>query len=217
MTALLRRYRSERLPLSMLVIVTILLAAAARAVRGAADSNSWLADAVIALLLFAQCRILDDLADRRRDGRIHPARVLVRARSIGSIVAAGLVLAACTGLILIGREPSGAALEGYLALVVLLPAWYAVRRGRTLLGDHLLLAKYPAFVWIIAASRAGATGLASSSGSLTLSMLATYLTACIYEALHDRRSPAARRPALVAAEALLLVLTLTGLSVRGHA
>jgi len=46
-------------------------------------------------------------------------------------------------------------------------------------------------------------------------MVAVYLAACVYEALHDDRSPAAARPALLVGEGLLLAVTLAALSIRG--
>jgi hypothetical protein len=57
----------------------------------------------------------------------------------------------------------------------------------------------------------------SSFGRLALSMAATYFAACLYEALHDARSPARARPALVVGEGLLLALTLGAISIRGLA
>jgi hypothetical protein len=50
---------------------------------------------------------------------------------------------------------------------------------------------------------------------LALSVLATYLAVCVYEALHDDRSPSRARPALVVSEGVLLAVTLVVLSMRG--
>ena len=223
MSTLLHRYRAERLPLTLLGTVAPLLTVAARAGEGGRGLGTLLSDAALALLLFTQFRILDDVADRRDDARLHPGRVLVRATSPAPIAATGLVLAAGTVALLFFRasRPAGQAFIAgavvrpiaiYLLLVASLSTWYLARRGRTIGGDHLLLAKYPAFVWIIAASRVSAT---SGSGRLALAMLATYLTACVYEAVHDQDSPAAARPALIAVESAGLALTLAILSIRG--
>jgi 4-hydroxybenzoate polyprenyltransferase len=192
--------------------VPVLLAIAARAGR-ATDVVTFPVDIVLALLLFVQFRILDDLADRSRDARLHPERALVRATSVRSIVFLGLVLASATMAILLFRHDPGPS-SAYLILIILLSTWYVLRRERTLLGDHLLLAKYPAFVWIIATSRVGPAAV-SHVATLSLSMLAVYLAACVYESLHDDRSPARERPALIAGEGVLLVATLAALSVRG--
>jgi 4-hydroxybenzoate polyprenyltransferase len=221
--ALIRKYWAERFPPSMAVAVPLLLGVAGQ-VGGSRSLYTFPADVLLAFLLFAQLRILDDLADRQRDVRIHPERVLVRTTSVRPIAAAALALGTATIAFLLIREASPVgptlrsgdthAIGSYLLLIGFLSAWYAERRGRTLLGDHLLLAKYPVLVWIIATSRIETT---ASSAQLALSMLATYLAACVYEALHDDTSPAAARPALVAGEGLLLAVTLTALSLRGHA
>jgi len=226
MSSLLRRYRAERLPWTMTTIVPLLLAVCAQA---GARSNpaTFVMDVVLASLLFAQFRIIDDLADRPRDARIDPERVLVRTTTVRPIVIAGLILAAATAGILLLRttvllEPAAAsatrpsAIGAYLALLALLFSWYSLRGERTLVGDHLLLTKYPAFVWIVATSRATlpAPGL-TATPQLALSMLAAYLAACVYEALHDDRSPAKGRPALLLGEGLLLAVTLAALSMRG--
>jgi 4-hydroxybenzoate polyprenyltransferase len=217
MTTLLRRYRAERLPLPLTCAVPLLLAAAAQTGRppsfGAAA-----ADALLAFLLFAQFRILDDLADRAHDASVHPQRVLVRAQSVWPVACAALLLGAGTILMLLGRDAAGPALVAWLMLLAFLSACYGLRRRPTLLGGHLLLTKYPVFVWIIAASAAGRLPWAQSGSTISpvaLPMLATYLGACLYEALHDGASAAAARPGLVAAEGVLLALTLLVLSVGG--
>ena len=227
MSGLLRRYRAERLPWTMTSVVPLLLAVCAQA-GTRSNPATFVVDVVLASLLFAQFRILDDLADRRRDAQTHPERVLVRARTVRSIVIAGLILAAATAGILLLRtavlldsavasaaRPS--AIGAYLALIGLLSSWYSLRGERTLVGDHLLLTKYPAFVWIIATSRVTfpAPGRAAATAQLALSMLAVYLAACVYEALHDDRSPGRGRPALLLGEGLLLLATLAKLSIRG--
>ena len=229
MSGLLRRYRAERLPWTMTSIVPLLLAVCAQA-GARSNPTTFLVDLLLASLLFAQFRIFDDLADRPRDARIHPERVLARTHTVRPIVIAGLSLAAATVGILLLRaavRPDSAvasaarpsAIAAYLALIALLSSWYSLRGERTLVGDHLLLTKYPAFVWIVATSRVTlpAPGRAPATAQLVLSMVAVYLAACVYEALHDDRSPAAARPALLVGEGLLLAVTLAALSIRGFA
>jgi len=227
MSGLLRRYRAERLPWTMTAIVPLLLAVCAQAgARG--NPTTFVVDVLLASLLFAQFRIFDDLADRPRDARIHPERVLARTHTVRPIVIAGLSLAAATlGILLLrtavrldsasAARPS--AIGAYLALIALLSSWYSLRGERTLVGDHLLLTKYPAFVWIVATSRVTlpAPGREAATAQLVLSMVAVYLAACVYEALHDDRSPATARSALLVGEGLLLAVTLAALSIRGFA
>ena len=227
MSGLLRRYRAERLPWAMTSIVPLLLAVCAQA-GARSNPTTFVVDVVLASLLFAQFRIFDDLADRPRDARTHPGRVLVRTRTVRPIVIAGFILAAATvGILLLRRAvlldsavlpaARASAIGAYLALIGLLSSWYSLRGKRTLVGDHLLLTKYPAFVWIVATSRVTlpAPGRAPATAQLVLSMVAVYLAACVYEALHDDRSPGRGRPALLLGEGLLLLVTLATLSIRG--
>jgi 4-hydroxybenzoate polyprenyltransferase len=226
MSALLRRYRAERFPWTLATMVPLLLASSAQA-GGARGLTLFGVDLLLAFLLFSQFRVLDDLADRSRDARVHPERVLVGAESVGPIVGAALLVAAGTVAVLFLRAPkpaqstfslasAAAPIVVYLGIVMILSAFYIRRADRTLLGDHLLLTKYPAFVWIIAKSRAESmTSNSSSTAQLALSMLATYLAACVYEALHDDRSPGKARPGLVFSEGVLLAATLATLSLRG--
>lgn len=215
MIALLLRYRAERLPWTMAVLVPVLLAIAAQG-GGGRGLRRFGVDVLLAFLLFAHFRVLDDLADRDRDARIHPERALVSATRVWPVSVAGLILGSGTVALLLFRRTAPVVflspMTAYLILVVFLGTWYALRRERTLLGDHLLLAKYPLFVWIIAAARVGP---AAWTAEIWLSMLAAYLTACVYEALHDARSPARVRPTLVAGEGALLGLTLAALAMRG--
>jgi 4-hydroxybenzoate polyprenyltransferase len=217
MSAVLRPYLAERFPWGMSCVVPLLLAIAAQSGR-ARSVAAFPVDVLLAFLLFAQFRILDDVADRSHDARIHPERTLVRATRVQPIAAAGLLLAFGTMAVLLVRSDVGSATTTYLILIITLSTWYVVRRERTLFGDHLLLAKYPAFVWIIATSRVGSTVVnqpATPIAQLALSVLATYLAACVYEALHDDRSPSRARPALVVSEGVLLAATLVALSMRG--
>jgi len=209
----------------MTAIVPLLLAVCAQA-GARSNPTTFVVDVLLASLLFAQFRIFDDLADRPRDARIHPERVLARTHTVRPIVIAGLSLAAATlGILLLrtavrldsasAARPS--AIGAYLALIALLSSWYSLRGERTLVGDHLLLTKYPAFVWIVATSRVTLPppGREPATAQLVLSMVAAYLAACVYEALHDDRSPATARSALLVGEGLLLAITLAALSIRG--
>jgi 4-hydroxybenzoate polyprenyltransferase len=218
----LRQYWAERFPLPMAVGVPLLLAVAGQA-GGSRSPSTFPADVLLAFMLFAQFRILDDLADRPRDAHTHPERVLVRTTSVRPLAALALVLWTATMAVLLARASSSVGptfrwgvvlgpIGGCVLLIAVLSAWYATRGARSLFGDHLVLAKYPAFVWIIATSVTEQRS-SGSSAQLALSMLATYLVACVYEARHDDESPAAARPALVAGESVLLVLTLTALVV----
>jgi 4-hydroxybenzoate polyprenyltransferase len=143
-------------------------------------------DGVMALLLLAQFRLWDDLADRESDRRHHPNRVLVRARRTTRFVAVCLMLAEVNFVAVTWRS----GLAGAIALgVVHLAAagFYLVRpKRRTALGDLLLLAKYPAFVVVLSA-----TPLTPST-ALFWSALSVYAAACVVEIVHDPSGPLSR-------------------------
>jgi 4-hydroxybenzoate polyprenyltransferase len=215
MTGVLGRYRAERLPVALVATVATLIA------LGAQLATSFTlphlpGDLALAAWLFVTFRVLDDLTDREADRVRHPERVLSRAESIRPIAAALVVLAVGAAALLWLRGASRSIVVAAVGLFALIGAWSAGRGPRSLAGDHVLLAKYPAFVWIIAASRTG-EGLDGASARLALALLATYMAAGVYEAVHDPASPAAAQPALVVGEAVLLAASLTALSMRGVA
>ena len=139
----------------------------------------------IALLLL-QFRLWDDLEDRDRDRVAHPERLLVRHSPTPFWrVLAGLALAnlALVGLLSITAAAGLALLD--------LACWAAYRKIRARVSDptwrfRLLPDKYPAFVWITAA-----TVGTPATGRLFPGLLFMWACACSYEALHDR--PAASR------------------------
>jgi len=75
-----RRYCAERIPLRLFLPLAALLALAAR-VDAARSIPESIVDAGILLLLMAQFRLWDDIADRPHDRIAHPERVLVGAPS----------------------------------------------------------------------------------------------------------------------------------------
>lgn len=208
-------YLAERLPPRLALPAAGLLALAASA-RGWAGSAAFAGDMAFALLLFAQFRIWDDLADRRRDCVAHPARALCRAASTVPAAAASAALALANVWLAASRDGFGIAPRALIALNAVFGVHYLLRRDRTIAGDHLLLSKYPAFVLVIAGSHAAAAPV-----PLSLAMAAVYLAACVYEAWHDPASPLSRHRRLVFSEAVLLVAALVVLfSARfpgGHA
>jgi 4-hydroxybenzoate polyprenyltransferase len=180
---MLRAYAAERLPLRLLAPITALLALASAA-AGWPGPAALTAEAGHALLLFVQFRLWDDLADRHRDRERHPGRVLCRAVSPRPVVRACLVLAAVNLSAALLR--GGVAFGTLAGLTLALGALYRLRGDRTALTDHLLLAKYPAIVLVLAGPRA-ATAPVSTAGAMALA----YLAACAYETWHDPAGPLA--------------------------
>lgn len=137
-------------------------------------------DLVLSLALLLQFRIMDDLADLERDRTTHPERVLVRSLSLVPfhVMLGGSALA---GAALVSARPERwRGLAFLAALDVAAWLWYRLRPRRCsrVLGYHVVLAKYPAFVWLLGGCR-GDLGL-------LLACCAVYLTFLIYEPLHDR-------------------------------
>jgi 4-hydroxybenzoate polyprenyltransferase len=204
---MLAAYVRERLPVRLLLPASVGLGLVAVGL----ETPATLSVAVVtAGLLVTQFRLWDDLADRHRDTIDHPERVLVNADSVTPvrIVCAGLA-AANVGWVF-ARDGFGAPLALLIALNSGAALWYARRGVRTTATDHLLLAKYPAIVALVAGTR-----IAANPARTLLAMVSAYLAACVYEAWHDRTSPAAGHRLLLASEAILLVISLAALSMGG--
>jgi UbiA prenyltransferase family len=174
-------YVAERFPPVLFLSVSAAIACAGH-LGGGHEDTCWATDGLMVLLLVAQFRLWDDLADREHDRRRHPNRVLVRARRTTRFVAICLMFAEVNvvavwlrngvpGVISLGLVHLGAA------------SWYAFRPSRrTLVGDLVVLAKYPAFVLVLSAAPL------APSASTMWSALAVYVAACLYEIGHDTRA-----------------------------
>jgi 4-hydroxybenzoate polyprenyltransferase len=203
---MLLEYCAQRLSIDRVVPLAVVIAAASQ--NAAPSGRSVLLDALLALVLIAQFRVWDDLADRKRDAVTHPGRVTVRATTVTPLAVACAALATCGFAIVVFRGSWSAAIA-LAGLNVLLALWYSRRGARSLIGDHVVLAKYPIFVLIVVLSRS-----AVPARPVWLAMLAVFLAVSVYEAVHDRNSPGARRPVLLACEAALLGLVLVACGVR---
>ena len=160
------------------------------ALTASAFQPAWpaaLFDVGFALLLLAQFRTWDDLADRERDRLIHPDRLLVRAvRAVdvtqviafcGALAVANICLAAA-------RDSTGLAVAVVGALDMALGSFYLTRTVRTAAGEYALLAKYPAIVVVVSGQRMFDAPVSVLAGALVL-----YLAVCVHEAWHDPASP----------------------------
>ena len=179
---MLGAYLAERFRPRTFIPLAVIIAGASSG--GAFPSAHLAVDAAFALLLLAQFRSWDDLADRGRDAVSHSERVLVRAPSIAPIVAWSGALAVLNICLAVQRDASGVAVAVLVALIGALGAWYARRTIRTAVGDHLLLSKYPAMVIVVAGERVLHAPL-----QILCAALALHLAACLYEVWHDPASP----------------------------
>lgn len=182
-TAGLWRYLVTRFPPHLFAPCAALLVIAGMAGGRSLDLIEAGLSLLLAMTMLLQFRLLDDLADRRRDRIDHPNRVMVRASTLRPFL--GLLLVCATGsAALIARRPgSMTGLVVFLALNVSLLLWYGLfRRWVTarMLAYHVVAAKYPIFVYILGAD--GRTGW-----NLLLAMALIYFCFCTYEVLHDRQ------------------------------
>jgi hypothetical protein len=178
-------YLRERFRLRLFVPLALLIAATA--VVPPASWTSYAIDCGFALLLLAQFRLWDDLADRDRDRIEHPGRVLVRDGDATEIVAVCGALAVLNICLAAWRDASGIAVGVLGALTAALGVWYLARTRRSVAGEQLLLAKYPAMIAIVAGVR-----LLEAPVQILAAAIALYVMVCAYEAWHDPASPLAR-------------------------
>jgi hypothetical protein len=134
------------------------------------------------VLLVLQFRLWDDLEDVERDRLAHPERVLSRS-PVGEF---RRLLAVLSGATLVGSAAlSWTAFIGVAVLDACFLIAYRVVRPRV--SDvtwrfPLLLAKYPAFVVLVAATMGARAG-----GRLTVAALVAMAGACVYEVAHQQR------------------------------
>ena len=179
---MLAAYLAERFSARLFVPLALVIALAASA--GDLSAGIFAADAGFALMLLAQFRSWDDLADRGRDAVSHPDRVIVQAASTAPLVAFSGSLAIANICLAVQRDGSGIAVSVLTALIGILGFWYAWRSVRTASGDHLLLSKYPAMVVVVAGARVLTAPLPILTAAIAL-----YAAACVYEVWHDPASP----------------------------
>jgi len=206
-------YLRTRLPPSRFGPLGLGLVLAALAGGPAPGAGSSLWQLALAASLLLQFRVWDDLADRERDRRRHPRRVLVTARRLGRFqMLRALAAGAAVLLVAVGPDP-GRRLAAYGLLVLALALWYGHGRRRwrqPVLGYHIVLAKYPVFVYLLSASSARPL-------PRLLAMLSVYLALCVYEVLHDAevaRAPGARGALGADLAALVAASGFLALSIR---
>jgi len=173
---LLSAYLRERFNPRLYLLLAVIIAVPA--------AGNLIVDALFALLLLATFRTWDDLADRDRDAREHPERVLVRATSIGPIAVFCGVLGVVVVAFALHRDPSGIAAGVLVSFIVALGASYSLRITRTVASEQVLLAKYAVMVIVVAGAR-----VVQAPVRILSTALALHLAACVYEGWHDHTSP----------------------------
>ena len=189
MIGLFAAYLVERFRPSVFVPAIVLHAALALWATGAEPTAARLAStAGLAALLLMQFRLWDDFEDRGRDRATHPERVLAVApaapfrRALAAIAIGNLIAMAAR---------SAAAAAGLAVLDVAFLAAYRLRTGVSgpVWRFGILLAKYPAFVALVALAAGPPQTL-----RLSLATAVMYAAAILYEVLHDRHAGSGARP-----------------------
>jgi hypothetical protein len=178
------RYWQSRLPISIFVPLAVLLYAASLAAASKPTIVELVTNLLLSYTLVVQFRLLDDLADLRHDRFQYPDRVMSKAVSLGHYqFVVGLLFIINTLLIVLAKPVL--ALVLFIALTVTLQVWYTLP-GRMLCRGipnyHVVLLKYPLFVYVLAANMSSARAVL-----LIVAMVSVYLFVCIYEVVHDRR------------------------------
>lgn len=175
-------YLRSRFPLRLYLPGAAFLAIAGNAGGQELSASAMAGGGLLALTLLLQFRIMDDLGDIRHDRLRHPERVMVTAVSLtpfylmlGGSFTVNLLLVTT-------RQGPEVRLWFFLLLSAVALLWYRYFRhaltGR-ILGYHLLLGKYPLFVYLL-------SGNANKIRPLLLALGFVYLCFTLYEALHDR-------------------------------
>jgi 4-hydroxybenzoate polyprenyltransferase len=204
----LAAYARTRLLRPRIVALAVLVGACATAASAERFAAAPLS-AVLALALVCQFRLWDDLEDLAYDRAHHPQRVLATTASLRTFWSALVLSIVALGVALALTQGARHALL-YSGLVAALAVAYrllAAQPGRRLLRSHLVLAKYPAFVWLVASSPEALRALAIGA--------ALYLALCLIEIIDDPALRSSRTARLVAvAEGLALAGMLGYVAVR---
>lgn len=135
-------------------------------------STAAISSTVLMALLVVQFRLWDDLSDRKHDVLRHPQRVLVNTVHIKGFVwlCAGLALP----ITLLMTDMIHALV--YIGLLAAFAILYVSAQAR-LLRAHLVLLKYPVFIWLC-------VPVADLEHWLRTGMV-VYLLLCVYDMLSD--------------------------------
>jgi 4-hydroxybenzoate polyprenyltransferase len=168
----------------------------------------------LACSLLFQFRLWDDLADRERDEKERPGRVLIPTTHRVSFHTLALLAFLLNIVLILLRVGLSVKLLAFLLLSAALLTWYRFRprwSANPILEYHVVLAKYPVFAYLLSEGSTQAHAL-----TLLASMAVVYLCFCIYEVLHDARLHEVRGVGLALATemcGLVTILVLTALVV----
>lgn len=179
----LTRYRRERLPGTLVLTVAVLLALAGMAATTQFDAAIFCWNLILAAVLMIQFRLWDDLMDVDTDRLQFPDRVLCRLESHRPFWL-GVLLLFAINCAAIGFFKSWTTAVVFVSLNIVFFVWYYLVRGyfSRFLNVMFVLAKYPAFTFVIADAPALKNRI-----PVIISMVAVSVVACLYEILHNKR------------------------------
>ena len=156
--------------------LAVLIVGLAFIVDAPRDALDALARAGLGLLLIAQFRLWDDLADRAYDSVHHAARVLPRSQATAWFWMVFVLLALVAAAAITALRGGPAALQIYLGLMVLLAlVYHGPMRLPRFIRVQLVLLKYPTFVVLLVAPGFSFRALlAGAVGYFVLSVLEWY-------------------------------------------
>lgn len=166
-----------------------------------------LRDLLLLASLVTQFRLQDDLADVSVDRQDHPHRALVLSDHLAKFRWLVVVLSA-VNLGIVGFCQPVLAVVGLAAINGLVIGWYqfSTRRDWPTVNYHVLLLKYPAFVFVI-----GFHSSLDFGSKMATALLAVYLALCVYEVWHDVKLRKSRAPTMVARCELAILVVLLAL------
>lgn len=201
-------YFRTRFPAWLVIALPLLMAAPAIVYSGIATLNEAAIVFGMALLLFVEFRLWDDLCDREQECRENPQRVLCRVPSITPFIVMLLVLVLINFLLVAWLLPWQSValllgLHGFLAV------WYAIRasiNAGPVANYHAILLKYPVCGLLLSL-----TPQRSPTLQLYASIVVVYLVLCIAEVVHDGRLRAKRSARICLWLEMLLLGVVVGL------
>ena len=172
----LAAYVSSRLAIARIALLWLALSACAVLMSPALSSTAVIFTLTLMAILILQFRLWDDIVDRHVDAIIHPQRSLVNTFHVQRFIylCAGLCVPAVIALSYLDETHW----LGYGVLLVAMAIFYASTSALPrLIRAHLVLLKYPIFIWLCASN-------ANPTQWLRYGMV-VYFALCVYEIASD--------------------------------
>lgn len=181
----LTAYGHSRFPVRLFFPLALFISMAGQVGSQGGDPDSLAISTFLSFGLLFQFRLWDDLSDQARDLVDYPDRILSKTNATENfrILLFGSGLFNFMLVLLIYGHGHQSSVFVLLSSAFLL--WYQWLRSfcsNPFLCYHVLLIKYPAFVYLLNRSPFQNPGV-----HLFLSMALVYFSFCIYEVLHDKR------------------------------